>query len=170
MRNRPRRACMVVHSHLAMDPRVRREAAALLSDGLSLDIICLRGPGEARTETWNGARVYRLPVRRHRGSGFAVYMLECALFFLLATLCVSWLGLRRRYDLVHAHNLPDFLVFTAVLPRLLGARVVLDIHDPLPDLYASKFGQNQRHPFVRLTRWIEARSTAFADHVLTVGE
>jgi glycosyltransferase involved in cell wall biosynthesis len=163
-------ACIVVHNPLSMDPRVHREATALLSDGWSLDILCLRESGGPRDESWHGARVFQLPVRRHRGSGMAVYMMEYAVFFLLATVWLSLLGLRRRYDLVQAHNVPDFLVFAALLPRLLGARVLLDIRDPLPDLYASKFGGNNGHPMVRLTRWIEARSTAFADHVLTPGE
>ncbi len=168
--SRTKAACIVAHTHLSMDPRVCREAEALLSDGWALDIVCLRGPGEPRTENWGGARVHRLPVRRHRGSGLLTYVIEYATFFVLATLYVSWLGLRRRYDLVQAHNVPDVLVFTAVLPRLLGARVLLDIRDPLPDLYISKFRGNQRHPAVRLTCWIEARSAAFADHVLTPGE
>jgi len=168
--SRPKTACIVVHNQLSMDPRVQREAAALLSDGWSLDIVCLRGPGEHRTEKWGGARVYRLPVRRHRGSGLAVYLMEYAAFFLLAVLSVSWLGLWRRYRFVQAHNVPDFLVFTAVLPRLLGARVLLDVRDPVPDLYVSKFGGSQSHPAVRLASWIEAKSTAFSDHVLTPGE
>lgn len=141
-----------------------------MSDGWALDIVCLRGPGEPRIEHWEAAVVYRLPVRRHRGSGLAVYLVEYASFFALAALTVSWLGLRRRYDLVQVHNVPDFLVFTAVLPRLRGARMLLDIRDPLPDLYLSKFGGNQQHPAVKLTRWVEARSTAFVDHVLTPGE
>jgi len=45
-------------------------------------------------------------------------------------------------------------VIHALLPRLRGARVVLDIRDPLPDLYASKFGGSQRHPLVRLAELI----------------
>lgn len=168
--NRPKAACIVVHNHIDMDPRMRREAEALLADGWSLDIVCLRGEGEPRTENWGGATVHRLPVRRHRGRGQAIYSLEYAAFFLLASAYVSRLSLRRRYDLIQAHNIPDFLVFTALLPRMRGARVLLDIRDPLPDLYTSKFGGNQSHPVVRFIQWLEAKSITFADHVLTPGE
>lgn len=170
MKTRRKAACLVAHSHLSMDPRVRREAAALVSDGWAVDIICLRGPDEARREDWCGTRVYRLPVRRRRGGGFARYLFEYLVFFLLALLVLSWLAPRRRYVLVQAHNVPDFLVFTALVPRLFRARIVLDIRDPLPDLYLSKFGGDRRHPLVRMTSWLEARSAAFADHVLTPGE
>ena len=52
---------------------------------------------------------------------------------------VTWRHLRRPYDLVHVHNMPDFLVFTAWFPKLTGAKVILDIHDIVPEFYASKF-------------------------------
>jgi len=108
-------ACVVAHTHLSMDPRARREAEMLLSDGWSLDIICLRGLGEPGSEYWGKASVHHLPVRRHRGSGIVTYLIEYVAFFVLAVLYVGWLGLRRRYALVHVHNLPDFLV-----QRLVG--------------------------------------------------
>jgi len=44
-----------------------------------------------------------------------------------------------RYQLIHVHSVPDFLVFAAIVPKLLGTPVVLDIHDVLPEFYASKF-------------------------------
>jgi glycosyltransferase involved in cell wall biosynthesis len=165
-----RRGCIVVHGTLAMDPRVQREAAALLEDGWALDIICLRDRESAPIAALAGAHVRGLPVRRHRGSGMVVYLTEYALFVLLSLLLLSWLGLWRRYRLVQAHNVPDCLVFSALVPRLFGARVVLDIRDPLPDLYASKYGGSQRHPLVRAARWVEKVSVAYADHVLTPGE
>jgi glycosyltransferase involved in cell wall biosynthesis/O-antigen/teichoic acid export membrane protein len=165
-----RRACVVVQSTFPADVRVRREAEALLSDGWLLDVICLQGPGEPLEETWGQASIHRLPGARRRGTSLMVYFLEYLTFFALAASHVTKLSLRHRYDLVHTHNLPDFLVFTAILPRLLGARLVLDIHDPTPDLFVSKFGENTLHPVVKVTRWIEAASSAFADLVLTPGE
>lgn len=161
---------MVVHSYYPADPRVRREAEALVGDGWSVDVVCLRSKGELATEDCGGVRVYRLPVRRHRGGGLAVYLLEYAAFFALASLWIVRLHLRRRYDVLQAHNMPDFLVFTGLIPRLLGARVVLDIHDLVPELYSLRFGAGTRHPVVELTRWVERLSVAFADHVVTAGE
>jgi glycosyltransferase involved in cell wall biosynthesis len=164
------KACMVVHSYYPADPRVRREAEALLDAGWAVEIICLRGSSQPAVEDCGGATVYRLPVRRHRGSGIAVYLLEYFVFFVLASLRLIWLHLRRRYDVIQVHTMPDFLVFVGLFPRLMGARVVLDIHDLVPELYMLKFGGNTDHPVVRITRWVERQSCAFADHVLTAGE
>lgn len=170
MRTKQKRACVVAHSLLHMDPRVQREVGALTSAGWAVDLLCLRGPGQPRRDVFDGAQVYRLPVTRHRGSGFGVYLIEYTLFFIFATAVLSWLALRRRYSLIQAHNVPDFLVFAGIVPRLRGARVLLDIRDPLPDLYASKFGGMKRQPLLRLARWIEAVSVRWACHVLTPGE
>ena len=76
----------------------------------------------------------------------------------------------RRYDLVHVHNMPDFLVFSALVPKLLGARVILDLHDPMPELMMTIYGLNQQSPAVRLLKIVEKLSLGFADAVLTVNE
>lgn len=167
---RPRACCMVVHSYYPDDPRVRREAEALANDGWGVDVVCLRGAGQAAREVLDGVSVHRLPVRRHRGRSLAVYLLEYLAFFTLAFWRVTWLGLRRRYAVVQTHNMPDFLVFAGLVPRLLGARVVHDMHDLVPELFATKYGGNDFHPVVRLLRLVEGASTSFAAHVLTVGE
>jgi glycosyltransferase involved in cell wall biosynthesis len=78
---------------------------------------------------------------------------------------------RRRYDVVHIHTPHDFLVVSALLPRLLGARVVLDIHDLSPDMFAMRFGGRRGARLAdRVLRRIERFAARFADHVLTVHE
>jgi glycosyltransferase involved in cell wall biosynthesis len=68
--------------------------------------------------------------------------------------------------LLHIHNVPDFLVFAAWYPKLTGAKVILDIHDIVPEFYSSKFGTGDRSTAVRLLKWSERRSARFADHVI----
>lgn len=165
-----RRACMLVHSYYPADPRVRREAEALLEEGWAVDVVCLRDDRERPLEWCAGARVRRLPVRRHRGSGLATYLLEYLAFLLLASVHVTWWHIRQRYDVVQVHNMPDFLVFAALGPRVLGARVVLDMHDLVPELYMLKFAGSDSHPTVRIAQWAERVSTDFAEHVITAGE
>ncbi len=67
---------------------------------------------------------------------------------MLARTCAFfWLPRRRacaccsngELDVVHVHNLPDFLVFAGLVPRLAGAKVVLDVHDSVPETFATKF-------------------------------
>jgi hypothetical protein len=35
--------------------------------------------------------------------------------------------------------MPDVLVFSSLVPKLLGAKVVLDLHDPMPELMEAIF-------------------------------
>ena len=161
---------MIVHSHYPLDTRVRREAEALVEAGIATDVVCLRAKGETARQDVCGVSVHRLPVDRHRGASLAVYLAEYAAFFGLASATALGLHVRRRYAVVQAHNLPDWLVFAAIGPRLLGARTILDIHDLQPELAQSKLGLDAGHWLVQLQRVIERASTAFADHVITVRE
>ncbi len=165
-----RRHCMVVHAYYPLgEPRVEREAQVLTRHGYDVDVICLRADGEPAAESVRGVTVYRLPVQRHKGRGLAVQLLEYLAFFVRAfAKLISLHG--RRYRVVQAHNLPDFLVFAALWPKLTGARVILDLHDLMPEFYASRFGSDLTSWPVRLVRWQERLSCRFADHVITVSE
>ena len=72
--------------------------------------------------------------------------------------------------MLHIHNVPDFLVFASWLPKLTGARIILDIHDILPEFYSDKFQRPSSSYAFRGLRWIERRSAQFADHVIVAGE
>ncbi len=167
----PRRHCMVVHAYYPLsETRVEREAQALIGRGYDVDVICLRANGEPAVESVEGVTVYRLPVQRHKGRGLAVQFLEYLAFFALAFAKLIALHRRRRYRVVQAHNLPDFLVFAALWPKLAGARVILDLHDLMPEFYAARFKSGPTGWPVRLVRWQEQLSCRFADHVITVSE
>src|SRR5690606_36351808 len=116
----------------------------------------------------DGVRVRRLPVRRHRNRGMAVQMLEYLAFFVLAAAVMTARHVRRPYAAVQVHNLPDFLVFCALVPRLLGAAVILDLHALMPEFLASRTGSGMGHPLVRLVAWQERLAFRFADRVVTV--
>lgn len=160
---------MITHSYYLRDPRVRREAEALSEAGHAVDVICLRDQGEPYRSEVNGVRIYRVPVRRRRG-GFLRYLLEYVTFFMLSGLWLSALYLRRHHQLVHVHNMPNFLVLATLLPRLFGAKVILDMHDPMPELFQSQFRLPSRHWIVRLLRWEESISCRYPHYLLTVNE
>jgi glycosyltransferase involved in cell wall biosynthesis len=64
--------------------------------------------------------------------------------------------------------MPDFFVFCALLPKLMGAKILLDIHDPMPNTFASKFKGGENGFFFKFLLWVERISAFFADQVLTV--
>ena len=164
------RICMVVHSHYPADPRVRRETEALVDAGWEVDIVCVPDGDEPRHELLSGVRIWRMPVQRNRFGSQMSYLAEYGRFFITAALHVTREHLRRPFQVVQIHNMPDFLVFTALVPKLLGARVVLDVHDLVPEFYALRFGLPLDHRLVRVTRWVQRLSAGFANHVLTAGE
>jgi len=162
------RICMVTHSMYAPDPRVRREAEALIEAGYAVDVIALREPGGRARQTINGVQVYGLPINRHQGSGIMVYLLEYLSFCLLAFATLTYRYLHRRYTVIQVHTPPDFLVFVTLVPRLLGARVILDLHEIVPELFQERFGLAANHPTIRLLKLIERLACAYAHAVLAV--
>lgn len=163
----PRRGnvLMVVHSYCPADPRVRREAEALADDGWGVDVLCLRDRGQKARETLAGVRYLRFPLRRRRG-GVIRYAFEYAALLVLGTIAAVALHGMRRYRLVQAHNMPDFLVFVGAVPWLTGAPMLLDMHDPIPELYESKFALEPSAPLIRFLTVMEGVCVAFADHCL----
>jgi glycosyltransferase involved in cell wall biosynthesis len=160
---------MIVHAYYPLgETRVQREAETLLRHGFQVDVICLRGRHQLATDAYNGVRIYRLPVKRHKPSGLAVQFFEYFLFFLLSMLKVTWLHCRWRYNTVQVHNPPDFLVFSAWLAKLFGAKIILDLHDLMPEFYMGRFQRDATGLPVRLVRLQEYLSCCFAHHVITV--
>jgi glycosyltransferase involved in cell wall biosynthesis len=160
---------MIVHNHWP-DPRVEREARALVAAGFAVDVLCTRDPYDVAGPSTPGIVVEKLPVWRRRGRGAALQFLEYLAFLLLAAFRAGVLQVRHRYRTVQVHNLPDFLVFAAIVPKLGGARVLLDLHDLMPEFYASRFGRPLSSLPVRLIAVQERLSAAFADRVITVTE
>jgi len=160
------RIAVLVFSYYPIDPRVRRETEALVEAGMSVDLICLRRDTEPRKEIVNGVSVNRLPLKR-KPAGRLRIIWEFFYFIMMSFFRLSLLHLRNWYKLVHVHNMPDILVFCALIPRLTGAKVILDLHDPMPEVYMSKYTINDLHPVVRLLRILEKYSIRFSNLVLT---
>lgn len=158
---------LVVHSYCPSDVRVWRYAVGLRRAGWEVEVHCLQNEGQATREAIEGIRVVRTAIRRRRGS-LGRYALEYGGFTVAA--CWRLLIRRRRPDVVHVHTPPDFLVFSALPARLRGARVVLDLHEIMPEFFQQKFGVSARHIAVRALLAVERASIRFADRALTVSE
>jgi glycosyltransferase involved in cell wall biosynthesis len=165
-----KRVVAVVYSSYPSDPRPRRAAEALAKEGASVEVICLKETDEEpRHEVFNGIEITRVPLKRRRG-GKLSYFLQYGSFILLSSSILARRSFKRRYDLVHVHNMPDVLVFSALVPKILGAKVILDLHDPMPELMMTIFGLREDSAAVRLLKTLEKWSLRFADAVLTVNE
>ena len=165
-RPRPTRVCVVRQHHVPQDTRVLREVTALADAGYEVDVLCVRKPGEPAREQQGRIRIRRLRVPARIG-GAAGYALRYLWFLVAATVLVGLWHLRRRYHLVQVNSVPDVLVFAAVGPRLAGAGVLLDLQEPMPEFFATKFGTSPGHPAVRMLRVLEQASIRFASAVIT---
>jgi glycosyltransferase involved in cell wall biosynthesis len=165
-----RRAAMIVLSHYPNDARVRRAAEALIEEGMIVELICVkRSPEDPTRDHFNGVEILRIPIRHRRGGKMA-YLLHYLSFLIVSSVLLAQRSVTRRYDLVHVHNMPDVLVFSALVPKLLNAKVILDLHDPMPELMQTIFGMNDASAGVRALKLFEKLSISFADAVVTVSE
>ena len=163
-----KRAAVVSYSFYPGDPRPRRAAEALIDAGMAVDVICVAEDGcVPRTDTFNGVNILRIPIQRSRRSAFG-YLGRYAAFVLCALAILARRSLTRRYDLVHTHNMPDIVAFSALVPKLLGAKVILDLHDPMPELMMTISNLEADAWRVRLLQRLEKWSIRFSDAVLTV--
>jgi glycosyltransferase involved in cell wall biosynthesis len=161
---------MLAYTYYESDTRVIREAEAAVEGGFEVDFLALRKPGSARTETVRGVRVIRLNQAKYRGRGYAAYVIGYLMFFLRCLVASATLYPKRRYRVIHVSNMPDLLVFSTIVPKFFGAKVILDIHDPMPDTFASKFKGPKAGFFYQLLLWQERLSAAYSDRTITVHE
>jgi len=167
---RGKRVAVVVFSHYPSDPRPRRAAEVLVQLGMNVEVLCLRqDEHEPQREIYNGVSLRRISLKRRRGGKFT-YVFQYSAFLVISFVILAFRSLSRRYALVHVHNMPDFLVFAALVPKLFGARVVLDLHDPMPELMMTIYGLKPESFGVRLLQRVEKWSINFADVVLTVNQ
>jgi glycosyltransferase involved in cell wall biosynthesis len=165
------RACVVVHGPFPPDPRVARAVDVAVGEGWDVDVLATRQPGQLAVERSAGVRLIRLPVAHRWGSGALHVVGEYLGFTMFASVRLARLSLRQRYDVVHVNNPPDFLILAAVVPKLLGAKVIFDVHDLSSDMFAMRFGRRRGFRLAdRLLRILERLTARFADEVVTVHE
>lgn len=160
------RVCMLAYTFYETDNRVRRYAETLARRGDTVDAIALRRPGQASFEVIRGVNVYRIQNRTVDEKHPLTYLFKLLAFFFRSFWRLSINQIRHGYNVVHVHSIPDFLVFAALVPRLAGASIILDIHDIVPELYASKFRVSQKSILFRALLLVERWSIAFSHHTI----
>jgi glycosyltransferase involved in cell wall biosynthesis len=159
---------MAAYTNYRRDGRVKREAEALVEEGHEVVFLACRQPGEPNRETIAGVDVVKLPTAGNDRTSILPYMLAYFSFFAMFSLHLLRHPLR--YRLIHVNNMPDFLVFAAWLPRLLGRPLIHDVHDLMPELFQEKFESSEANLIVRLLKAQERWAGKFASAVVTVEE
>jgi glycosyltransferase involved in cell wall biosynthesis len=163
------RIAMIAYSLYAYDARVKRAAEALAERGRLVDVFSVSHNGTRASS--DGERIHlRLLRIQKKQTGLARYAFEYGAFFSWAFALVSLLHARRRYDVVYVHNMPNFLVFAGLFPKITGAKIVLDVHDPAAELLADIRGRDLSRRVQRLLNAEELISISFSDTLITVNE
>lgn len=160
------RVCMLAYSFYEDDNRVMRYAEALAGRGDEVEAIGLRKPGQPRQSVLQRVRLLSIQERVKNESHQLTYFLRVMAFFFRAMFVLSVRHLLRPYQVIHVHSIPEFLVFAAWLPRITGAKIILDMHDLTPELYAAKFSGTSGSLAFKLLASVERASASFSHHVI----
>lgn len=160
-----KRACIVRHKVYPAQRNLRRSAETLAKAGYDVDVICLGMKGQKKQETMNGVNVHRIFMEYHRGKVFW-YLFDYATFFIRVALRLAWFSLKKRYDVVEVHTMPDFLVFVTLFPKLMGSKIILYMFENTEWLFTSSFKVSPNHVGARLIRFIAKVSASYANHVI----
>lgn len=168
---------MVTHSYYENDNRVQRYARALARRGDHVVVLALkRSSSLPLVEDLEGVILHRIQDRFDKKMVSQSQHLWSLVRF-MGRVCESlkqWELVgpphTRPWDLIHVHNVPDFLVHSCRGVRALGAKVILDIHDLMPEFYADKFQKPMGSWSVRLLSRLERAAARQADHIIVAND
>lgn len=166
VQKKSRHICMLAYSFYESDNRIMRYADALQERGDSVDVIALKSENMPTCERLNSVNVYRIQKRIINEKAKAAYLCKLLVFLLRSTVFLTRKHMKHRYDLIHVHSVPDFEVFAALIPKLQGTKIILDIHDIVPEFYASKFAGGKGSFFFKALVKVEQLSIKFSNHVI----
>lgn len=162
--------CMIANAVYELDSRLLCYTKTLAELGHSVDVIVVQGENGVAAPELNGVRIYRIQRRKYTGRARLGHLYSVLAFFCRAASLVSRRELARHYHVVHVHSVPDVLVFCALLPKLRGSKLILDIHDVSPEFYVSKFHSSETSLIYRLLLRLERASAKFADYVIAAND
>ena len=166
-RKKSLKICIIRHGFALDDPRIRKETFALVERGHSVDIICLHKSARPEFERYKGINIFRLPLS-HKRKGILRYFFEYTSSFIMVSILISYLHVFKQYDWIQVNTMPDFLVFTTLIPKFFGAKIILDLHEAMPELFRSKFNFAATNLSSKILEFLERISIKYANNVLAV--
>ncbi len=162
-----KRICMIAMASYPGDPRIRREAEALDEAGYTVDVLCRYSGKQPPKQKFGKVTAYRIMNAPPRDNKM-IYFIQSIVFLAVAFFRLLILSISKRYKVIQAHNLPDYLIFAAILHKVFGVKLLLDIHDPSVDLFEEKWPGNKNRIFKSLIKISEHYSCKLSDHLITV--
>jgi glycosyltransferase involved in cell wall biosynthesis len=156
---------MLAYAHYINDARIKNYVRTLEDKGHSVDVVALKSDGESPIEATRSGTIYRV-MEKYQGQSAPQYAWSYIKFFFKALLFLTGRSFSNKYDVIHVHNMPNVLVFAAIVPKMFGAKVLLDVHDLMAVTYMAKFDVQENNIPVRLLKLEQRMSALLADHVI----
>jgi glycosyltransferase involved in cell wall biosynthesis len=156
--------CMLAYAHYINDARIKNYVRTLEDQGHHVDVIALRCDGETAVEERRCGTTFRI-MTKYQGESTLKYFWSYLKFFLKSSFLLAGRSFGHRYHVVHVHNMPNALVFAAIVPKMLGARLMLDVHDLMTVNYMAKFDVAENDLSVKVLRLEQRLSASLADHI-----
>ncbi len=153
---------------MGIDHRVVKQVNDLLASGWRVSVVTRRDPANARYRDLPGMTVleYRAP-REPRGK--IGYVSEYGASFCWATVFSLAVRLHGRVDVVQFCQPPDIYFPLAWVLRGLGAKVVAEQRDLMPELFTARY--DHASPVIMpVLRWLERRTQRAVHHTLCTNE
>jgi len=158
--------CMLAYTFYEFDNRVKRYAEYLAETGHEVDVISLKTRGQDAFDTVKGVSVYRIQTRIVNEKSKYDYLIRTLAFLLRSFFFLTFRHLRNRYDIIHVHNPPDFAIAAASIVKLTGGKVILDMHDIVPEFFMSKFEKKSENAVIKALMLIERIAIHMSDYLI----
>ncbi len=160
-----KRVCIIRQKYYPMQRNLRRNAETLVKEGYQVDVICVGRKGQPRHEMVNGVNAHRIHYSYHRNNALW-YIFDYFSFFILASLKLARLSIKKRFDVIEVCNIPDFHIFATLFPKLLGSKVTFYMFEKTEALFATNLGLSRKHIFTRIINFITKTVMHYADHII----
>lgn len=163
------RMCMIGHKYFPKcSIRQQRHFHFFIKRGIDIEVIALAQPGEKLRDIYMGAKVFRVNTQKVNEDNVRVkywFTYLKSIFSIAALLLFQ--HIKKRYDVIYVFTLPDAMVFATLLPKLMGAKIIVDHLDPMPELYQTKYGFKETNISVLILKMIERFSLNLANQIIT---
>ncbi len=162
-----KKIAIIAYTTFSTDTRVQKEAFAAKEAGYELDIFTLNDSYSKAHELLNF-----IPNKfvQYKGQSKKKYILSYLKFFLFCFYKLSIYSVKKKYKYIHIHNMPNFLVFSAIFPKILGTKIILDIHDLMPEIFSVKFNLSKEHTIIKMLYLEERLSARFSHEIISTNK
>lgn len=161
------KVCMLMYRSAPRFIRRVIVANAIYRKYHNVDVIAIKEEGQGYCENIDGVNYYRLPILLNFQDRKIIRGIKLGLFTLFSFLWLIPHFAKNRYDVIHVHNPPDFLIFSALPYKLIfGTKVVLDLHDMLPEAVMSNLNVSEDNLLTKISVIIEKVAVRFSDSII----